>query len=301
MISRRAVLFLPLACCARGPTLPIVDPSKPPSPIWMKRAIDPSRDVVITADLRALLEDPSFGPATRRAMRAAADRSVPSVNLKEAWDGAKAAHVALLEGGGLLLVLTGVPDIDPAGLTGFDGTWQWKRAAESPPGTMEFAFIPEAGSLFVLADRTWVLGAGVAAQRARAALQEGGGHPVARMELQRPLTMIVPAARMEVVERRVRMRELRPTLDGITWLRAAATIGTTATVVVELDYDSEQSAKRASITWLEILRALSKRDGEPLAFVAAGKLAQDGNRLHWEAPIPEAILESLASAENRLF
>ncbi len=272
----------------------------------MKRAIDSSRDVVVTADLRALLEDPSFGPATRRAMRAAADRSVPSVNLKEAWDSAKAAHVALLEGGAILLVLTGVPDIDPAGMTGFDGTWQWKRAAESPPGTMELAFIPEAGSLFVLGDHTWVLGAGVAAQRARAALQEAGGHPVgpqntAQLELQRPLSMTVPAARMAVVERRIRMRELRPTLDGITRLRASATIGVGATVVIDLDYDSEESATRASSIWQEILRALGKRDGEPLAFLAAGKLARDGNRVHLEAPIPGDILESLAGAEDRLF
>jgi hypothetical protein len=319
MISRRSVLFLPLVCCAHGPTIPAVDPSKPPSNIWQKRAIDLSRDLVFTADLRALLADPSFAPATRKAMRAAADRAVPSVNLKEAWEGARSAQVALLERGTVLIVLGEVPDIDPEGMTGFDGTWQWKRAKESPAGTLEYAFVPEAGSLFVLADRTWVLGAGTAAQHARAALQEAGGHPVAAMDLARPISMLIPESRLRVAEQRAHPRELGGIFDGAKQLRLSATIGEGAKMMLDVDYDGDPSATRSAALFAEvlhafqtngprstslftdILRLFQSRSSVPLGFLATAKLDRDGARVKLEAPIPAEILDALASAESGLF
>jgi hypothetical protein len=319
MISRRSIFFLPLIACAHGPTVPAVDPSKPPSNIWQKRAIDRSRDVIITADLRALLADSFFAPATRKAMRAAADRAVPSVNLKDAWEGARSAQVALLERGTVLVVLGEVPDIDPEGMTGFDGTWQWKRAPESPPGTLEYAFVPEAGSLFVLSDRTWVLGAGTAAQHARASLQEAGGHPVGAIDLARPIAMLVPESRLHVAEQRARPRELGSIFDGAKQVRLSATIGQGAKMFLDVDYDADASATNAATTFAEIVRAFQtngprstslftdilrlfqSRSSIPLGFLATAKLSRDGSMVRLEAAIPAEILDALGSAESGLF
>jgi hypothetical protein len=267
----------------------------------MARAIDETKDIVITADLRALLADDVFAPATRRAMRAASDRAVPSANLKDAWDGARAAKVVLLEGGTILLVMTEVPDLDPTTLTGWDGTWQWRRAPESPPGTLECAFVPEAGSLFVLGDHSWVLGAGASAQRARAALLEARGHPVAKIDLAKPLAMSVPASRMALVVRRIRVRELEPALDGIRMLYVSATIGANATVEVTLDYDTEAGAVRAEPVLAHVLHALASKDGEPLAFLSGSRIVRDGVRIRTSIVLPPAVLESLSRAEDRLF
>jgi hypothetical protein len=300
-MNRRDFLVSLLVACAHGPTVPAVDPSRPPSSAWMTRAIDETKDIVITADLRALLADDVFAPATRRAMRAASDRAVPSANLKDAWDGARAAKVVLLEGGTILLLLSEVPDLDPTSLTGWDGTWQWKHAVESPPGTLECAFIPEAGSLFVLGDHSWVLGAGASAQRARSALLEARGHPVTKIDLAHPIEMSLPASRMALVVRRIRIRELEPALDGIRMLHVAATLGANPTVEVTLDYDSEAGAARAEPVLARVFQALASKDGEPLAFLSGSRLVRDGVRLRTTAVLPPAVLESLSRAEDRLF
>lgn len=300
-LSRRAFALLPLLACARGPTRPVVAPSIPPSAIWMKRAVDRARDVVVTADLRALFADDSFAPAARRAMRAAADRAVPGAHLDEAWGGARAALVALPSDGPLLLVLAGVPDLDPTGLTGVDGAWQWRRAASEPPGTLELAFLPEAGSLFVLEDRTWVLGAGTAAQRARAALAEAGGHPVLALETERPVRLDVPAARFGHVLRRARVRELAPVFEGLASFSAEASVGAGASVFALLRYEDEASAARASGAVAELMRALAARPGEPLAFLAAGRAVRDGADVRVSAPLGADVLDALARSEDRLF
>jgi len=299
--DRRTFVLWLLAACAHGPNIPSPAPSTVPSSAWMARAIDETKDIVITGDLRALLGDSSFAPATRKVLRAVSDRAVPSVNLKEAWEGARGIVVALFERGTIFLVLTDVLDLDPTSVTGWDGTWQWKRAAESPPGTLEHAFIPEAGSLFVLADHTWVLGAGTSAQRARVALAEARGHPVATIDLQKPIAMTIPASRMALVVRRIRIRELEPALDGIRMLHVVATIGEGATVEVTLDYEDDGSAARAESLFAQVLRALAQKDGEPLAFLSGGRLTRRGTHVRLVGTLPTSLLESLSRAEDGLF
>lgn len=284
----------------------------------MKRAFDPTSDIVFTADLKTLLANETFAPATRKAMRAVSDRAVPSVSLKEAWEGASSAQIALLERGTVLLVLGEVPDIDPEGLTGFDGTWQWKRAKESPAGVLEYSFVPEAGSLFVLADRTWVLGAGTAAQHARAALQASGGHPVgpdrAKIDRTRPVSMLLPENRLRYAEKRVRL--LGPIFDGMKQLRLSATL---TDAILECDYDKDASAASAEITFKEIVAAFQQNKPQsssilqdllsifrtrapvPVSFIGQAKLERDGTRIRLKSALPPEILDALATAENGLF
>lgn len=290
--------MLALAACAKGPIVPIA--TGDPSASWMMRAIDPKSDIVITADLRALLADESFGPATRRAMRAAADRSVPSVNLKDAIEGARRALIALLSDRTILLILTDVPPIDPTSITGLDATWQWKPVSDPPPGVLELGFVPEAGSLFVLADHTWVLGAGSAAQRARASLLAAGGHPIAEITSGAPASIVVPGSRMGLVTRR--LHRLHRILGGVVMLRASLAIGEQPTLAVEIEYDEEGSAIRAARTMHELFVELDRNQGDSLAFLAGGRTRSIGDRtIRLEAALPATLLDALSRAEDGLF
>lgn len=301
-VGRRAVVLGALvAACGRALRAPRVVPGATPSRTWMKRAADPLFDVTIACDLRALLSDSSFADATRRGLRAAADRAVEGAAVERAVESARGALVSIGREGDLALVLLGVaPELDPEALRGWDAAAQWKPAREAPAGTVEYRYAPVAGSLFVLSDGTWALGTGLAAQRLRAALSMAGGAPVSELRLTRPIELHVPGTRAADVRRRVKVRALGSMFDDLRELYVGATVGTRATAVAEFVYAGPDRAARAAAVLAQVLRALDGHPEAPLAWLGGASAGRDAERLRVTVPLVPTVLRALGEMDSGL-
>lgn len=298
---RAAVLGALAAACGRTFRVPVVAPGATPSLGWMKRAADPLFDVTIACDLRALLADASFADATRRGLRAAADRAVEGAAVERALDSARGALVFVGREGDLGLVLLGVAaGLDPESLHGWDAATQWKPVRDAPAGSVEYRYAPVAGSLFVLSDGTWALGTGLAAQRLRAALSTAGGAPVSELRLTRPIELHVPGTRALDVRRRVHVRALGAMFDDLRELYVGATVGTGATVVAELLYAGREPAARAAALLTDVLRALDRHPEASLAWLGGASAGRDAERLRVTVPLAPAVMRAIGELDSGL-
>ena len=295
VILAGALLAATASCGHPRPPRPALA-ALPTTSAWISRAIDPSKDVLVRADLRALRSVPGVAPAVEDGLLTAIDRSLDGgPNLRDALASASEAVVAFLPDGEPLLLFRDVsPDLDPTSLRALDGGAQWEVGKGSWPGVAEYNYRPASGSLFVLADGTWVLGAGTAAQRVKNAFTDTGGAPIlSAREPHAALELRVPGDALGRIAREKRVSRLEAVLVPAESLTVTLEPGNEAVAI--LVYPDAARALEASLVARESIEAFARR-GRGLAWLGAAAVTCKDARVVVRVVVPPTVFQDLAGS-----
>jgi len=291
-------LLAVLAACAGAPPPRPVLAELPTTAAWFSRAVDPSKDVVVRADLRALRASSGLASSVEEALLSVVGRALErGPNLREALTSASEAVVAVLPDGEPLLLFRDVSaTLDPASLRALDGGAQWELRKASWSGVVEYNYHPASGSLFVLADGTWVLGAGTAAQRAKNAFTEAGGAPILPVRSARSaLELHVPGAALERIARERRAQRLEAVLVPALELSVVLEGGNVA--VATLLYPDAARAIEAERVLRDAAEAFGRR-GRSLAWLGTAKITRNEASLVARVDVPLTAFGDLSGADR---
>ena len=280
---------------------------------WYEASIDESRDLVIMVRPRALAEDPMYGPILRRAAQIAAAnvRSIRAGStMLEAFEAADDLVVAVrgdAENSALkrareldaVIVVGGVPSgIDPAKLVDSEGKPLWRVLSEKNPHIIELLPVETsaAGRLFILPDRTWVIGVGEGAFRVGAALSRS--ESTAYLPEPRPPFMV--KLRGESLERiRARTRSaLAPLTDRLLGVNLALTSGGEGEIRATFAYSDDQAATHAELRGREVIDLLAEKLAPRLDFMKTAEIKRSRASLELRAKLPAALLKRFAEADD---
>jgi hypothetical protein len=291
------MLAASLSCAGRPPPRPTLA-QLPTTAAWLPRALDPSKDVVVRADLLALRASPGLAPAVEEGLLSAIDRSLGGgPNLRAALAGASEALVAFLPDGEPLVLFRGVPsELDPASLRALDGGAQWEPGRGTWPGVAEYNYRPASGSLFVLPDGTWVIGAGTAAQRVKNAFSETGGAPILPARDAHPaLELRVPGAALGRIAREKRVQRLEAVLVPALDLTIVLEAGNEA--VATLVYPDAPRALEAERVLRETAEAFGRR-GRSLAWLGGAAVTRADAVLRVQVAVPPTVFGDLSGSDR---
>lgn len=288
--------WLATLACAPPPALPTQNQIA--TAAWFDRAIDRSAEVVVHVDLaspravgdaplRAAIVDALLGVVTRSLSR--------GPDLHRAVEAASEMIVATPVDGEPTLALRGVPpSLDPRSLAAADGATQWTLGVVGE--YVEYNYAPAAGSLFVLRDGSWLIGAGTAAQSMKNAFVTAGGAPILpRAEPStRVATLWVPASALHAVAIKEKLRLLRPVFLQATSLEA--TLGEDDVAEARLRYPSERDALEAHAALVDTVRAFGRRNDPKTAWIGDAKLSHDGATVSAAVTIPPSVFQSFTDA-----
>lgn len=265
---------------------------------WFERSIDHSAEVVVHVDLaspralgdrplRAAIVDTLLGVVTRSLSR--------GPDLHRAVEAATEMIVAAPVDGEPTLALRGVPaSLDPRSLAAADGATQWTLGVVGE--YVEYNYAPAAGSLFVLRDGSWLIGAGTAAQAMKNAFAAAGGAPI--LPPASPpghvATLWVPGAVLHAVGMREKIRVLAPVFLRATSLEG--TLGEDDVAEGRLRYPSEQEALEAHAALVDTVRAFGRRNDPKTAWIGAAKLSHEGATVSATVSIPPSVFQSFTDA-----
>lgn len=287
-------LLAATASCGRPPPPRPALAALPTTPAWFSRAIDPSKDVLVRADLQALRAVPGVAPAVEDGLLTAVDRSLDGgPNLRDALASASEAVVAFLPDGEPLLLFRDVSaDLDPTSLRALDGGAQWEVGKGSWPGVVEYNYRPASGSLFVLADGTWVVGAGTAAQRVKNAFTDAGGAPILPVrEPHAALEVRVPGDALGRIAREKRVPHLEAVLVPAESLTVTLEAGNEA--VATLVYPDAARAIEAELVARESTAAFARR-GRGLAWLGAATVTRKDAQVVVRVVVPATVFRDLS-------
>ncbi len=277
-----ALLALVLAACAGPPPMPAL--GSPPSAAWFDRALDRSTETVAVVDLASPRVDASLRRALVDALLAVFDRALgPGAELGRAVEGASELTIAAPPAGDPIVLLRDVPPLDPTSMPASDGSRQFELG--SVGDVVEYRFRPASGSLFVLRDRTWVIAAGAGAQAVKNAFASGGA-PVLPPRSPSPAfaTLWMPAPALRAVAIRERLKLLAPVLVRATSLEAI--LGEDDVATAHLRYGTEDDAKEAHATLVDVTRAFARRNDPTTAWIGTTKVTRDALTVELVATVP---------------
>lgn len=293
----RSALVASLAlatACTPAPVAPTQTTA--PSALWFDRALDRANDVVVDVDLASHRATGPLRRAIVDVLLAVFDRALGrGPDLHRAVDAASEMIIVAPAVGEPTVVLRDVPStLDPRSLPAADGGRQF---ALGPVGeVVEYIYAPGVGSLFVLRDGTWLLGAGVAAQDLKNAFATNGGAPVLpkRSPQSSVATLWVPAPVLRVVAARERLKLLAPVLVPASSLDAA--LGEDDVVEAHLRYPTEREALEAHATLVDVVRAFARRNDPKTSWIGQTKLAHDGPVITARLAIPPSAFADFQDA-----
>jgi hypothetical protein len=290
--ARALVLSALVAACAGA--LPVPTRTTEPSPAWFDVAIDRSTSTVAVVDLASPRLDARLRRAIVDALLSVFDRALgPGAELHRAVEASSEMTIVANPAGDPLVVLRDVAPLDPTTLPGADGAAQF--ALGDVGEVVEYIYRPAAGSLFVLRDRTWVIGAGTAAQTVKNAFA-GRGAPVLPPRAPSPnlATLWMPGPALRAVARREKAKLLAPVLVRATALDAA--LGEDDVAVAHFRYATEDDAKEAHATLVDVARAFARRNDPPTAWLGQAQLVRDAFTVTLRMAVPPDAFASFEDA-----
>jgi hypothetical protein len=316
MTRAGAAIGIVLACaaCGGGAKAPEVDRR---APHW-EDAFDRVPEIVVVARPRALGRDRTYGPLLKALSRVAAARGVASAGGERALAALESSEEVLFALGAvrgaaaddMTIVVRGVrADFDATKLHDDHGGTFWGHArstALSP--VQELVHEPSVGdrearrgdppaSLFVLPERTWVVAAGPARDRAREAFAHPFGRPAPVKDTSALLLVRLDGKSLVEAVPRLRrgaLEALGRKLDSLT----VALLPSPEGLQARLAYRDEDAAAWAELTLRQVVEALGREGGEKLAWLGIAKVERDptdARAVTARVTLPPSLLDRLAS------
>jgi len=294
--SSIALLVLAPAC---GPGAPAqgTTAKAAPAPAWQD-VFDTMPDIYVVARPQAIKRDAVYGTFWKTLVRIAeARRIVTGPSTLEAVEGAEEIIFGLNPGMDPAIVLRGVPaHLDPQKVTGEGGRPLFRlvdERAKVPEYQLDDPRAPEAGSMFVLPDRTWVGAFGDARQRARTAFASPFGRPAPRVSPE-ALGVVRFGEAFVQQPRYVKSR----VWGAFTKQLASVTISLEpgkAGVLVRLTYTDQGAVAYAEMQAKQMVTELAT-DEKRFGWLKDAKVAYEGDAVDVRLPVPPRLLSELPNA-----
>lgn len=300
-----------VACQASAPASPVAAP--PDRAAKVEDAVADDTEMVVVLRPRALFRDRVYGPLLRKAAEMASLRvgvSAVGATALVAFERSEEIVVATRKGGlDAVVGLRGAPaDVDPSHLVDDRGASLWTLRGEVRPGVVEFAAEPppSRASLFELNERTWVIAAGDAVLRARAAFSKPRSVTRALVtegdELGR---MFLPGSSLRSFDPRLRDGALSPIGKQLDRATVSLLPGAEGLMVVDLSYGAPKDAAGAEACAREVVdafrrRLLSSDSADGWTWVAAATIERREQQVSIRVPLPRSWLRSFADTRASL-
>ncbi len=286
--------LLAAVACTPPPALPTK--TQAATDAWFDRALDHSADTIARVDLAATMDRGALRGAIIDVLLAVFDRALGGgPDLHRAVEAASEMTIAAAPAGDPLVILRDVPlALDPRSLPAADGGRQFTLANVGE--YVEYNYSPLAGSLFVLRDGTWIVGAGHASQNVKNAFAAAPGAPVMPKRTPSPavVTLWMPAAALRAVATRERLKLLAP-----VFLRATSLDGTLTTADVaeaHLHYSTAEDCLEAHATLVDVVRAFRNKNDSNSAWIGTATLAHDALTVTATVTIPPDAFRAFVDA-----
>jgi hypothetical protein len=298
------LLLAPVVLAGCGPAEPPHSSASQPadaSPSWADM-FDGAPDLFAVIRPRALKRDGVYGAFWDSLLRAAQARGFTRGDtMVEAVQGAEEIIVGLNRADAAL-VLRGVPaSLDPLRMNDAEGHPLF-RSISDRGRVLEYQLLDrrsaggrgeDPGALFVLPGRTWVGTLGPARARARQVFAAPTGRPVPRVEPEALAAVRFAGPLARALERHPLFGKLTKKLTSATFALQPGKTGMTITLLYE-DADGaawgEAEAKR--------ITAELARDEKRFGWMAAAKVAYEGNAVIVRVAVPPRLLQELPNASG---
>jgi hypothetical protein len=297
-----------------------VDPASP----TLQSVLSRPPDLLVTIHPRALSRDSVYGPLLRRASELASAYAGPTTLGTTAMAVLERTEEILVtqndRGREAVVVLRGVPaDVDPLSVVDATGHPVWRSVqGDVRVSTRELAPV-DAGTvgdaaMFVAPGLLWIVAAGPAVPRLRAALVDGVGPRALAGDETPLLSLSLPGEALS----RLRQGALSTIGLGLSRVKVELTPGSTGTILGTFGYPDSAAAASAETTMLAVTLAFRHKvqaqieaadrvgdagapDASPsssrLDWLAAAQVERTGASLVVRAPIPRSWLLAIEKAE----
>jgi hypothetical protein len=298
-------ILLACAACGGGARVPEVDRS---APHW-EDAFDRVPEIIVVARPQALGRDRTYGPLLKALSRVAAARGAASAGGERALEALESSEEVLfalratrgVAADDMTIVVRGVrADFDATKLHDEHGG-AWWGPSTSPAAARVQELVHERGgppaSLFILPERTWVVAAGPARDRARDAFAHPFGRPTPIKDTSALLLVRLDGKSLVEAVPRLRrgaLEALGRKLDALTIALLPSPDGLQA----RLTYADEDAAAWAELTLRQVVEALGREGGEKLAWLGVARVERDpsdARAVTARVTLPPHLLDRLAS------
>lgn len=258
---------------------------------------------------QAIKKDPVYGPFFKTLLRIAEARTqMGGVTALEALDGADEIIVGIRrdkEAEDAAIVIRGVPaNLDPEKMNDQGGRPLFglvdNRAKVHEYDVLDKRAVPS-GSVFVLADRTWVVALGTARARARQAFASPFGRPAPKFDAEALASVRVDAAAFLRTERFAKLSFFGALLRKLS-SATLALLPAKAGVIATLRYADEDSSAFSEMQVKRLVEELGHLDPErakawrAFTWLKDATVTHDGATLIVKLPVPARLLEELPNA-----
>lgn len=259
---------------------------------------DGTPDIYAVIRPQALKRDGLYGAFWKSLSRVAQSRGfVRGASMVEALEGADEIIVGLNKGLDAALVLRGVPaSLDPQKVADAQGRPLF-RPLNDRAKIVEYELLDrktaDAGSLFVLPDRTWVGTLGDASVRARQVFATPMNRPAPRVDADALATVRFGGPVAHALDEHPMFGPLSKKLVNATFTLKPGKGG----LVIGLSYEQPDATAFAEMQAKRIVENVSK-DEKRYGWLKNAKVAYEGNTVFVRVAIPPRLLEELPNASG---
>lgn len=290
-------------------------PSDNGAPVTARREIAPqwqdvfdgTPEMYVVVRPQAIKRDAVYGAFFKNLLRVAQARTaMRGVTTLEALEGSEEIVIGIRkdqQGEDAAMVIRGVPaSLDVQKMMGTGGA-PAMRLVDSKSKVPEYQFTDrqsaEAGSVFVLPDRTWVGTLGEARVRARQAFASPFGRPAPKADPEALAMVRFDAAAFFQQPRYEKSPIMGPLVRKLRALSLALKPGKGG-VLATLQYENEDAAAFAEMHVKRVLEEVSKQEpraGRPsLEWLRTAQVGHDGASVTVRLAVPTRLLEELPNA-----
>ncbi|MBX3193083.1 MAG: hypothetical protein KF819_39225 [Labilithrix sp.] len=311
--TTRRVFFA--ACAAAGLLAASCDAGDRPPPAAARRELtaqwqdvfDGTPELYAVVRPQAIKRDQVYGALFKALVRVAQARTeMRGVTSLEAMEGCEEIVIGIrkdAQGEDAAIVFRGVPaSLDPSKMTDASGR-QILRLIDGRAKTQEFEWRDrrntEAGSMFVLPDRTWVGAMGEARARARQAFASPFGRPAPKSDPEALASVRLDAASFFSSARFQKSAIVGPLTRKLRALTISLRPGKTG-LVTTLEYQDEDASAWAEMHVKRVIEELAQiepRPGRPnLSWLKGAVVGHEGSAVTVKVAVPPRLLEELPNA-----
>jgi hypothetical protein len=255
-------------------------------------------DIYAVVRPQVIKRDPVYGAFWKTVLKVAEARHMISgPSTLEAAEGSEEIVLGVNAGLDAAIVLRGVPaSLDPQTVSDGQGNPLF-RLVNDKGRVPEYQLVDrrssEPGAVFILPDRTWVGAFGDARQRARTAFAAPFGRPAPKVD---PSALAVIRFGQSFVQQPRYVKS--PVWSSFTKHLDAVTLALEPNkggMIVSLHYEDQDATAYAEMQAKQMIAELSK-DEKRFGWLKDAKVAQEGNAVRVNLPVPARLLEELPNA-----
>ncbi len=299
-------LALTAASCGPADNGPRTTARRELLPQWQD-VFDGTPEMYVVVRPQAIKRDAVYGAFFKNLLRVAQARTaMRGVTTLEALEGCEEIVIGIrkdAQGEDAAMVIRGVPaSLDVQKMMGSGGA-PAMRLVDSKAKVPEYQFSDrqstEAGSVFVLPDRTWVGTIGDARARARQAFAAPFGRPAPKADPEALATVRFDAATFFQQPRFAKSQVVGPLVRKLRALTLALKPGKGG-VLATLQYEDEDASAWAEMHVKRVIEEISKQEARPgrpsLDWLRSAQVGHDGAAVTVRLAVPARLLEELPNA-----